>query len=102
MMGTNGISEVRRSFKKKVFSLKMHCSKVMRHLHTVTVSMSLLRIYIDGCFSVRCDIFTKDNSKLSSTRNTSRCKRQQATFPFKPVFLHFSYTPALYVLRDHA
>ena len=83
----------------------------------MTASTALPRIYVDGHFSVMSasvvssqrlivssvlGIFTKANSKLSSTRNTSQCKRQQATFSFKPDFLHFSYTPALHVLRDHA
>ena len=27
--------------------------------------------------------------------------RQQATFSFKPIFLHFPYTPAIHVLRYH-
>ena len=58
MMGNNGISGVWRSF-KKAFSLKMCRSKVMHHLHTTTASMALLCIYVEGRFSVCCDIFTK-------------------------------------------
>ena len=41
-------------------------------------------------------------SKNTSTRKVSQCKRQQATFSFKAIFLHFSYTPALYVLHYNA
>ena len=97
MMGTNGISGVWRSLKKERFLSKFAIQKLWCHLHTASASVALLRIYVDGCFSIRCDIFTKANSRLSSTGNTSQCNRQQATFSFKPVFLHLSYTPVLYV-----
>ena len=68
--------------KKGVFFFKCIIQKLWCHLHSVTAFASLYAVMF----------FTKANSKLSSTRNTSQCKRQQATFSFKPVvFLQFSY-----------
>ena len=56
--------------------------------------------------SMAASPYTKEpNEMLSSTisrRNTSQCQRQQATFSFKPVFLHLSYTLALHVFCHHA
>ena len=49
-----------------------------------------------------CDISTKAYNKLNSIyKKMIQCKRQQATFSFKPIFLHLSCTPAQYMLCDH-
>ena len=74
--------------KKGVFAKKCTIQRLRHHLHTATTSTALLCIYVDGRFFICCDIFTKAISKLSSTRNMSQCKGQQATFSFKSVHLH--------------
>ena len=74
-------------------------------LRTLCAVLCLRTLYaVLSSYAVRCDIFTKANSKLSSTRNAGQCTVRGSklrTVSFKPVFLHFSYTPALHVLRDH-
>ena len=108
MMGTNGIKGVWRSFKQGIHSKNasfksygvIYICNIVNSVICLLLQLSRSRRFSDvGCF---CDIFTNANSKLSSTRNTSQCKKQQDTFSFKSVFLHFLYTPALHVLHNHA
>ena len=89
---------------KKMLSLKMHCSKFMTsftYCDGIKGPTAYLPSMVASPYAKEANEMLS-STKFSSTRSTSQCKGQQATFSLKVIFLHFSYTPALHVLRDAA
>ena len=102
MMGTNGINRVWRSFKKGIFSKNALFKSYGVIYMYILRRQQLYCVFTLRVASVHAVISSQRLIVSSALLETSQCKRQQATFSFKPVFLHFSYIPALHVLRDHA